>query len=185
MAQPGDKKYLWFNYSGLRRELSIKKLWHDRTWAGIFEHMFTVLVISVLPTFYDVSTDSLSAKSFISGANYTKHVKNLSDPAFHENCIHTGRFTTFHPEQELAYEEISCFEKDPIWGTVTVLLIFLPGVYFASELRGVIQEILGLEKRCCRLLHWILLFPSFSLVISHLVSLLSPNPPSQHCRRGI
>ena len=37
---------------------------------------------------------------------------------------------------------------------------------------------------------WILLFPSFSLVIfssvvSHLVPLLSPNPPSQHCRRGI
>ena len=37
---------------------------------------------------------------------------------------------------------------------------------------------------------WILLFPSFSLVIfssvvSHLVPLLSPNPPSQHCRQGI
>ena len=40
---------------------------------------FTVLIISVLPTFYDVSTDSLSAKSFINGANYTKHVMNQTD----------------------------------------------------------------------------------------------------------
>ena len=71
----------------------VEKLWHRRTWSEIFRHFVTALVISVLPTFFDMYTDAFTAKSFIQGANYTKFVTNLSDPAFHENCIHVGRYT--------------------------------------------------------------------------------------------
>ena len=93
--QPDDKIYGGYNFSQIGRELTLDKLWHSRTWSEILKHMLTALVISVIPTFNDVVTDSFAAKSFIQGTNYTKYVANLSDPAFHENCIHVGRFTTF------------------------------------------------------------------------------------------
>ena len=41
---------------------------------------------------YDVIRDDITAKSCIHGANYIKCVTNLSDPAFHENCIPIARF---------------------------------------------------------------------------------------------
>ena len=143
--QPGDKIYQRLNFSQIRRELTIDKLWQSRTWGEIFKHMLTALVLSAIPTFYDVFTDGFTAKSFIQGTNYTKHVKNLSDPAFHQNCIHVGRFTTFQPEPVIEYEEISCFEKDPIWGILTVLLIFSPGIQFACNVDCVLSEA-GVKK---------------------------------------
>ena len=93
--QPGDKIYGGYNFSQIRQELALDKLWHSRTWSEILKHTLTALVVSAIPTFNDVVTDSFAAKSFIHGTNYTKYVANLSDPAFHENCIHVGRFTTF------------------------------------------------------------------------------------------
>ena len=101
--QPDDKIHNGFNFSQIGRELTLEKLWHSRKWGEIFQHMLTALVISAIPTFIDVITDSLAAKNFIHGTNYTKYVTNLSDPAFHENCIHVGRFTTILPEPEVAY----------------------------------------------------------------------------------
>ena len=126
---PGDKRY----FSAMRRELTLDKLWHLRTWGEIFKHFSTALMISALPTFFDMFTDAFSAKSFINGKNYTKFVTNLSNPAFHEKCVHVGRYITFQPEEEIQYEEIECFETDVIWGGVTVLLIFLPGFFFAVD----------------------------------------------------
>ena len=141
-AQPGDKKYGGWNFSLLRRELTVDKLWQSRTWFKILKHMLTTLVISVIPTFYDVFTDSFAAKSFIQGTDYTKYVQNLSDPAFHENCVHVGRFTSFHPEPEIVYEEISCFEKDPIWGVVTVILINTTTANAVSNSESLVENIL-------------------------------------------
>ena len=101
-----DKKYHGYNFSAMRRELTLDKLWYRRTWGEIFKHFFTALMISAIPTFYDIFTDSFAAKSFIQGANYTKYVTNLSDPTFHENCVYLGRTGE--------YEEIECFETDII-----------------------------------------------------------------------
>ena len=78
--QPGDKIYGGYNFSQMRRELTLEKLWHSRSWGEILKHMMTALVISAIPTFVDV-TDSFAAKSFIQGTNFTKYVINLSDPA--------------------------------------------------------------------------------------------------------
>ena len=136
-VQPDDDG---FNISAMQSELTLENLWYKRPWAEIFTHMLTTLIISFLPTFYDLLTDGFAAKSFIEGTNYTKYVKNLSDPAFHENCVHVGRFITFHPGQEIKYEEVSCFEKDRIWGTVAAILIFLPGWPIAMKMSTTIAE---------------------------------------------
>ena len=143
---PSDKIYFGYNFSAMRRELTLDKVWHRRTWGEIFKHFLTALLISALPTFFDMFTDAFSAKSFINGKNYTKFVTNLSDPAFHENCVHVGRYTTFQPEEEIQYEEIECFETDVIWGGVTVLLIFLPGFPFAIDVSRIISEVMQNEK---------------------------------------
>ena len=174
--QPGDKIYQRLNFSQIRRELTIDKLWQSRTWGEIFKHMLTALVLSAIPTFYDVFTDGFTAKSFIQGTNYTKHVKNLSDPAFHQNCIHVGRFTTFQPEPVIEYEEISCFEKDPIWGILTVFLIFWPGIQFACNVDCVLSEA-GVKKSNAFLLSilWLPTFPVVLLLVK-LVGLINPGP---------
>ena len=75
-TQPSDKVYGgsegYYNISAIRRELTVDKLWHSRTWGQIFQHLLTALIISAIPTFYDVFTDSFAAKSFIQGTNYAK-----------------------------------------------------------------------------------------------------------------
>ena len=179
--QPGDKIYRGHNFSQIGRELTLDKLWHSRTWGEILKHMLTALVVSAIPTFFDVITDSLAAKNFIQGTNYTKYVTNLSDPAFHQNCIHVGRFTTFQPELEIAYEEISCFEKDPIWGAVTVIFIILPGTMVATHFGVIISEAAAkgdsssVFLSCFLLVTSLLLFPVF-LIFVKLVGLINPGP---------
>ena len=123
----GDTIYQGINFSGLRRELSVQKLWRERTWKEILRNFVTALIFGALGSFIDISTDGLTAKSFISGANYTKWVKNLSDPANHDDCVHTGRFTSFNPGPHIEFEQILCFEQDPMWGQATILFIILPG----------------------------------------------------------
>ena len=190
-AKPSDKIYEGYNFSQLGRELTVDNLWHSRSRGDIFKHMRTALIISCIPTFYDLFTDSFAAKKFIQGTNYTKFVNNLSDPAFHEHCIHVGRFTSFHPEPEIVYEEISCFEKDPIWGAVTVLLILLPGVNFASVVSRIISEVMqskspisGVALLLLLLIPAMLMFPLI-LILVKLVGLVNPGPEWKKITTGI
>ena len=176
-----DKNYNGINFSELRRELTLEKLWHRRTWTEIFRHFLTVLVVSALPTFFDMYTDAFTAKSFVQGANYTKYVKNLSDPAFHENCVHIGRYTTFQPEEEIQYEEIKCFETDVIWGGVTVLLILLPGSQFGAGLGRIISQARKKSLLVGALLRFVLFLPSMLVfpvvfILVKLVGLVNPGP---------
>ena len=182
-----DKIYGGHNFSAKRRELTLDKVWHRRTWGEIFRHFLTALLISALPTFFDMFTDAFSAKSFINGKNYTKFVTNLSDPAFHEKCVHVGRYITFQPEEEIQYEEIECFETDVIWGGVTLLLIFLPGATFAKDVSRIISEVMQKEKARFPLF-LLLLLPSMLcfpvvLILVKLVGLV--NPGSEWKRKTI
>ena len=127
LVTSGDTIYQGINFSSLKRELTVQKLWRERTWKEILKHFVTALIFSALPSFFDIGTDGFTAESFIRGANYTKWVKNLSDPANHDDCIHTGRFTSYNPGPQIEFEEIVCFEQNPIWGLRTVAFIFLPG----------------------------------------------------------
>ena len=183
---PDDKIYGGHNFSAKRRELTLDKVWHRRTWGEIFRHFLTALLISALPTFFDMFTDAFSAKSFINGKNYTKFVTNLSDPAFHEKCVHVGRYITFQPEEEIQYEEIECFETDVIWGGVTLLLIFLPGATFAKDVSRIISEVMQKEKARFPLF-FLLLLPSMLCfpVVLFLVKLVGLVTPGSEWKRNI
>ena len=134
----------------------------------------TALIFRALGSFIDIGTDGLTAKSFIWGANYTKWVKNLSEPANHGNCVH---ITRFNPSPE--YEEIVCFERDPFWGLATVCFIFFPGCHLAEK---VVRTILGKKSffaQCplyvCLMLPCLILFPLL-LILVKLVCLINPGP---------
>ena len=178
----GDKIYQGINFSSLKRELSIQKLWQERTWKEILRHFFVALIIGALGSFVDIGTDGLTAKSFIQGANYTKWVKNLSDPANHNDCVHTGRFTSFNPAPEIEYEEIVCFEQDPKWGIATIVFILFPGIAFAGEVSQIIQDVRGKRsdefyylRFVCLAVPCLIIFP-FVLISVKVVCLINPGP---------
>ena len=97
----GDKIYQGINFSLLSRELTVEKIWRKRTWKEILKHFVTALIFGTLGSFIDIGTDGLTARSFIWGTNYTKRVNNLSDPANHDNCVHTARYTIYNPDPEI------------------------------------------------------------------------------------
>ena len=175
-----DKIYQGINFTSLKKELTVQKLWRKRTWKEILKHFVTALIFGTLGSFIDIGTDGLTAKSFITGANYTKWVKNLSDPANHDDCVHTGRFTSFNPGPEIEYEEIVCFEQDPIWGWMTVVFIFLPGYITVLLVTDIIMEMQGKTSHTyrallssCMILPCVILFP-LALILVKFVCLINP-----------
>ena len=131
----------------LKEEFSLKKIWRDRTLNQFFGHFARVLLIGLIPSFFDLFTDSLNAKNFIFGTFYTKQIQNMTE--FNRDiCKHVGtyiryttttelnkssedlcisKFSTDLKKPEVVYEEVSCFEVDKIWGWLTFVFILLPG----------------------------------------------------------
>ena len=182
----GDTIYHGINFSALKRELTLQKVFRERTWKMILRHFVTALIFGALGSFIDIGTDGFTAKSFIRGTNYTKWVKNLSDAANHGDCVHTGRLTSFNPGPQIEYEEIVCFEQDPIWGWFTVGFIFLPAVAFANQVAKIILDVQG-KKSYLRhlLLSLSLLFPCLIifpvvLISVKVVCLINPGPEWKH-----
>ena len=143
----GDISSPQIDFKILKEEFSLKKIWRDRTLNHFFGHFARVLLIGLVPSFFDLFMDSFNAKNFIFGTFYTKQIQNMSE--FNRDiCTHVGtyiryktttelnrssedlcisRFSTDLKKAEVEYEEISCFEVDEIWGWVTFAFILLPG----------------------------------------------------------
>ena len=63
MVTSGDKIYQGINFSVLKNELNVEKLWQDRTWKETLKNFITAFVSGDLGSFVDSSTDGLTAKS--------------------------------------------------------------------------------------------------------------------------
>ena len=111
------RKVIW---NALWAEFTWEKLWTTRTWGNIFGHFSKVLFLSLTPTLFDMATDALNGLNFVFGTEYQKRVKNLSDP-LNANCTHVGTYLTYESDgtTRIEYEDISCHEKDAIWGYVS------------------------------------------------------------------
>jgi len=95
-------------------EFNWDTLWRNREWPEIGETFGINLVVGLLPTLFDVGMDSLAVNDYINGTYYYKETGNYSD-----NCRLTAENYT------------ECFEKDPIYGYVTLTCFFLPGFGFS------------------------------------------------------
>ena len=71
-----DTEYGGVNITNLWREMSLQKMWHERTWTDIVKHFATTLIVSVLPTFYDCGTDVTSVMK------YWREAQNLEEMGY-------------------------------------------------------------------------------------------------------
>ena len=134
----GTRMLMPKNEDGLKWEEVVKELKSlfkfnadpDRGWWTIVKTSLIILSISVLPSFFDMGSDAFSVYSFINGTTYTKYVPDLNHSSFNSSlCTHVGTYLRRKADfSEVAYEEVECFEKDPIWGYMSLAFIFLPGI---------------------------------------------------------
>ena len=98
--------------------------------------ILTALILSSLSHF-DLGTDSFNGYTFLNGAHYKKSVTNQSDESVNnkdsdcrwiggmQNYDMTGNETKNYGKETFNYD---CYEVDIIWGIITLLIVFLPGV---------------------------------------------------------
>ena len=177
----------------------MKKIWRDRTLNHFFGHFARVLLIGLVPSFFDLFTDSLNAKNFIFGTFYTKQIQNMTE--FNRDiCKHVGtyiryttttelnsssedlcisKFSTDLKKPEVVYEEVSCFEVDKIWGWMTFVFILLPGFGLSLNIAMWINSKKNTNKGWA-LIPLILPFACasfpFILVLVKLVTLVNAGP---------
>lgn len=157
------------DFAEMAAEFDWDRLWGSRTGSEIGQTFGINLCVGLLPTLFDVGMDSLAVRDYINGTYYYKQTGNYSD-----NC----RLT------EDGYTE--CYEKDPIFGYVTLTCFFLPGLGFSfwtflslsNYLRGE-QSLVNFRQNLCFFLFFTPLailasitFPA-QLFIVNLVALLN------------
>jgi len=123
----------WYNFdiNKWTKEFTVEKLWTSRDLRKMSKYFFGTLLVSFSPSIVDMVTDYLSAYSYFFGTEYIKHVDNTTDTIV-EGCeLVTTTLTTSYKENiTFTSHQFSCFEKDPIYGGVTLFFTFLPSVIF-------------------------------------------------------
>ena len=116
----------------LRSLLKFNK--EKRDWWIIVKTSLIIFATSLAPSFFDMGSDALSTYNFINGTSYTKYVPDLNHPSVNSSqCTHVGTHLRRDGNvSEVVYEEVECFEKDPIWGYMSLFFIFLSGLGGAS-----------------------------------------------------
>ena len=95
--------------------------------------ILTALIVSSL-SYFDLGTDSFNGYTYLNGTHYKKTVTNHSDDSVVKDCKWiggmqrynmTGNETRNYGTETYNYE---CYEVDMIWGIITLMVIFLPGL---------------------------------------------------------
>ena len=90
---------------------------------NIFKRFF----FQFLPSAVNMGTDTYSAATYFTGTNYTKYTATENDSRV-TNCT---QISYTHQANTTQYKW-RCMEEDPIWGVVTLLLMFVPGFFFSA-----------------------------------------------------
>ena len=170
---------------------------------NICSHLVKVLLIGLIPSFFDLVTDGLNAKNFILGNYYTKHIHNMSE-FDKDSCTHVGTYIRYrNPESindtsedfcdskfstdleipEVVFEEVSCFEVDHVWGWLTFSFILLPGFGLTLNIAIWINHHTGGNKGWALIL---LILPfacalfSVLLVVVKVITLVNPVPEGEN-----
>ena len=150
-----------------------------RSWKARTKYFCTALVVGLLPTLFDIGTDGLSVFSFLHGTTYIKNVPDLNHSSVNcstgdEHCVwceNIGRHLKISANTtEVVYEEFECFEKDPIWGYMTLVFMFLPGLLCIS----VTWQEKSSGFKAFGLL-FLPLFPVFAVIVK-ILEMFNPGP---------
>ena len=98
-------------------------------WWKRLKSFLVILAMSCLPTFFDMGSDTWSVFNFINGTIYTKHVPDFDHPSVNSSqCTYVGPdlMTSDNSSSNFKFE---CFERDPIWGAMSLVFMFYPGLW--------------------------------------------------------
>ena len=115
------------NWKALWEEFTVRKMWTERSLKDIVKNFMMVLFLGLIPSSYDVISDGFLVNDFVGGTFYTKRITEDFNQL--PNCTHLKNIYDFsqNGSEVLIGQEYSCFEKDPIWGYVTLTFLLLPG----------------------------------------------------------
>ena len=140
------------------------------TWRNRITAFLVTLAMGYLPTLLDMGTDPLSVFNFINGTTYTKYVPN-----FNHSSVNSSQCTYVGPGDNMTNDNSSslkfdCFERDPIWGGVSLAFMFVPGLavwgFCGSEYKK------GFNYLTCLALPF---FP-IALICVKTIALFNPGP---------
>ena len=109
------------DFSVMAQEFNKGAIWRDRTWADIGETFAINLLVGFLATIFDVGMDSLAVNDYLTGTYYVKNGDG-------SNC--RGIYPDY-PPKNYSETQTECFEKDPVFGYVTLFFLFFPGMGFS------------------------------------------------------
>lgn len=119
-------KSAWkIDFSSLKRDFQIHaQIWKDTKYEDI-----ALAILGFVSSTYDIVSDSLLSKSYISGTDYVKIVDDYNDSVV-TNCTFLGHNTYVDVVENKTekFYEFSCFETDFYWGWITSSFVFLPGL---------------------------------------------------------
>ena len=139
-AQKTEKDEDDIDWVKVRSELTCREMWNDRKTKEFFKHLSIVAVSKIVPSIIDIVTDAYSAYTFYNGTLYIKDsTKNstteneldisnsVGGRRIHEDCDKIGYYTSLDTGE--ITNRFQCFERDPIWAMMTLVFMFIPGVF--------------------------------------------------------
>ena len=88
-----------------------------------------ITALNIPDTVLDVSTDSAQGWKYLDGSQYTKYVNSVD----HESLtIQGSNCTTTIQSDQFGMYTAQCLERDPLWGILTLVIMFLPGLQLYS-----------------------------------------------------
>ena len=104
------------DFDVMAQEFSKEELWTNPK-TPLWETFGINLCVGLLPTLFDLTTDSLAVRDYIDGTYYTQRFNETG--VYLDNCR----------PAENNYTE--CFEQDPVFSYITLTYFFFPGLGFS------------------------------------------------------
>ena len=157
------EEYLEFDFSKFSNDFSFRRT---------FDKMaFLAFCLAMI----EFRSDFWSSHNFINGNYYVKTVENIMDEAvtsFQCRKIQTTYTYNYETNSNGTMHTFRCFEKDPIWGAVTLAIIPFGSLWFCVFLK---PELVGLENATWKLIQnclFLLFFP-FTFLFAKFVTIFS------------
>ena len=166
------------NWRALAVEFTWKNIWTSREWKEIGKHFLFSFFTGFLFSALDVGTDGWSGFTFIFGTDYIKNVAGSDDTSVANKnaCKYIGRFVIVaeNGSESVEYYQYRCFEKDSVWGSMTLAFMFIPGLWGSFIWFGLAEQF----NLCLFATLYILSLPLFPLVVigTKLLGLINPGP---------
>jgi len=118
-----EKEEHWVNQAKKQKE--------SDTCSPLFYSILVGIVFTVIPN-GAILLDMLAASDYIGGTWYTKRWTDAVGANLSVNCFDPNETAVGEPCcRNYDGDYIECFEKDPLWGSLTLVFLFIPGVFWS------------------------------------------------------